>query len=125
MARQLSSDASIAPDAVSNLLDKSRRHLEDGVDHFATLGDVINHALLLSNIGRLNRVKAFCLTCREDCDAAKGNDASEFSEEEIKLYTDAIFCYQRALSILGQRKKKNSGIFDTGKVLLYSTGVIL
>ena len=66
LARQLSSDKSLPPDAISDLLEKSRRHLEEGVDNFASLADAVNQALLLSNLGRLNRVKAFCLTCREE-----------------------------------------------------------
>ena len=113
MARQLSSDKNVATDAITGLLDKSAFHLEEGAEHFASLADAVNQALLLSNLGRLNRVRAFCLSCRDDCDAKGDANSSEFSEDEVRLYSDAISCYQRALGVLGQRKKKHSGIYDT------------
>lgn len=40
-------------------------------------------------------------------------DSSEFSKEEAGLYLQAIDRYDEALAVLGQRKKKNSAIFDT------------
>jgi len=37
----------------------------------------------------------------------------EFSVIEASLYGQAIDCYHKALQILGHRKSKNAGIYDT------------
>ena len=82
---------------ISEILLKSQRHLEDGVKHFAPLRDAENQALLLSSLGQLNRIQAFCLSCRSDSDDAQerhSEDSDELTEEEVNLYLEAISCYK-------------------------------
>jgi hypothetical protein len=43
LARQLAADAKVS--AVSDLLNKSQRHLEEGVDLFASLSDAVNQVI--------------------------------------------------------------------------------
>ncbi len=96
MSRQFE-DENLTPAVTSEILLKSQRHLEDGVKHFATLRDAENQALLLSNLGRLNRIKAFCLSCHNDSDGAKDSqseDSDELTEKEVNLYLEAISCYK-------------------------------
>lgn len=49
-------------------------------------------------------------TCSE---LKEDKNSAEFSVDEANLYGQAIDCYHKALHILGQRKAKNAGIYDT------------
>ena len=96
MSRQFE-EQNLTPAVTSDILLKSQRHLEDGIKHFATLRDAENQALLLSNLGRLNRIKAFCLTCHIDNEGSQdchSEDTDELTEEETNLYLEAISCYK-------------------------------
>ena len=98
---------------ISEILLKSQRPLEDGVKHFATLRDAENQALLLSSLGRLNRIQAFCLSCRSDSDDAQerhSEDSDELTEEEVNLYLEAISCYKVCIDCIAIRtfKKLNN-----------------
>jgi hypothetical protein len=88
-------DKNLTPAVISDILSKSQRHLENGIKHFATLRDAENQALLLSNLGRLNRIKAFCLSCDSDiAEDRHSENADELTEEEVNFYLEAISCYK-------------------------------
>lgn len=110
LARQLKSERW---DVVSDVLRKSDDHLQEGVSHFKTLGDSVNQALVLSNLGRFKRVQAYCLSFHNADDKEDKGVGGEFSEEEFNLYLESISSYQKALSVLGQKRGKNVAIYDT------------
>ena len=115
MSRQFE-DQNLTPTVISEILCKSQRHLEDGVKHFAILRDAENQALLLSNLGRLNRIKAFCLSCRGDSDDAQerhSEDSDELTEEEVNLYIEAISCYKVRIDCIVIRTWNEKKTFST------------
>ena len=83
---------------VTALLARSLTHLEAGVKAFETVHDEVNLALLHSNTGRLMRLCAH-MHVKEN-------------SQERNFYNKALASYQKALQVLGCRKR-NPMIWDT------------
>ena len=80
-----------------SLCEESALCLKKGMSRFQSVGDKANKALLLSNKGRLFRVKA-----QEQSQSLRAS-GKEFSKEERNSYKQSMDCYQKALDILKHR----------------------
>ncbi|CAG2186347.1 unnamed protein product [Mytilus edulis] len=81
-----------------SLCEESCACLKKGMSKFQAVGDKANKALLMSNKGRLYRVKA------QEQSQKSRTAGKEFSTEERNSCKLAISCYQKALEILKHRE---------------------
>eukprot|EP00092_Neocalanus_flemingeri_P040206 GFUD01043793.1.p1 GENE.GFUD01043793.1~~GFUD01043793.1.p1 ORF type:complete len:663 (+),score=225.82 GFUD01043793.1:208-1989(+) len=98
-----------------DLFNYSRKYLNQGIAKFESISDLSNHALLLSNSGRLSRLAGHAAGLQ----TGQGGGA-EYGGEEAAHYRSAVEYYHQALAVLGS-KKTSSQIWDTVSWELSST----
>nr|XP_039263347.1 erythroid differentiation-related factor 1-like [Styela clava] len=87
---------------------EAKAHFEAAHLSFAQVNDIINEALVLSNMGRLMRVSAQFYS---------NNEQGQLSKQERQCFFSAIEKYGKALSILGPKDSKHASCpirSDTG-----------
>ena len=106
LAHQKTSDegGESLPPPVEPFFKKSKMHLVQGIDDFASIGDGVNQALLLSNMGKLSRLEAMFHSIR-----SPPGPESLATRGHYKL---SLGYYKHGLEALGGRRA-NQFIYDS------------
>ena len=94
------------PPPVEPFFTKSKMHLVQGIEDFAGIGDGVNQALLLSNMGKLSRLEAMFHSIRSP---VAGSSAESLTRTHYNL---SLGYYKRGLDVLGARRA-NQLIYDS------------
>ncbi|XP_076030337.1 erythroid differentiation-related factor 1 isoform X2 [Oratosquilla oratoria] len=119
-ASKLCNEAGVDMCGVEELWKQSATTLQNGIELFTTIGDIVNVSLLHSNWGRLLRLCAFYTV-------PKGS-RGEFKGQERHYYNQAVKAYHKALEVIKSRKK-NPEVWDLVVwefcTTLYTIGTLL
>lgn len=99
----------ILNERVEKLWKNSEKHLTSALKSFEETNDVLNSALLNSNLGRLMRLCASAYHTSETTATKKKSSANQ----EKRYYQKAVQYYNRAIDILCENKNENAQLWET------------